>query len=204
MTSPHAQFTAATLALVLGAAAPAFAQSDGDAAAGGTLMPGAGLPLGEEVSEDGAGEGYVDGTYGDWTKICQRTGTDVDPCGLTQLMTDEEGSPVAEITVFPLPPGGEAVAGANIVTPLGTVLPSQITLRVDGGTPRRYPFFFCDVSGCYAQVGFTAAMIESFRRGNVATLTIASVMAPDQPIDLTLSLQGFTAGYTSLPPVQPQ
>jgi invasion protein IalB len=197
MPAPSAFPAPAACALALAAAllvgGPAFGQS-------GTLMPGAGLPLGEDVDEDGLGEGYIAGTYGDWTKVCQRMGTPVDPCGLMQLLSDEEGSPLAEITIFPLPPGGEAVAGANILTPLGTVLPQQITLRVDGGTPRRYPFFFCDVGGCYAQVGFTAAMVESFRRGNSATLTIASVLEPDQPIDLNLSLSGFTAGYSALPP----
>ena len=176
----------------LGLAGAALAQES-------TLSPGAGLPLGEEVVENGDGETYVADTFGDWTKLCQRVPDAEDPCGLTQLMTDPEGGPMAEITIFRLPPGGEAVAGANIVTPLGTVLTQQISIRVDGGNPRRYPFFFCDVSGCYAQIGLTAGLVESFRRGNEATITIASVMAPDQPIDLALSLMGFTAGYSALP-----
>ena len=178
--------------MALGLAGGATAQES-------TLSPGAGLPLGEEVIADGEGEAYVADTFGDWTKLCQRLPDADDPCGLTQLLTDPEGGPMAEITVFRLQPGGEAVAGANIVTPLGTVLTQQISIRVDGGNPRRYPFFFCDVSGCYAQIGLTAGMVESFRRGNEATLTIASVMAPDQPIELSLSLMGFTAGFSALP-----
>lgn len=182
-------------ALALGTAMPLSAQDDGSP----TLAPGAGLPLGEEVPEEGMGDTYVADTFGDWTKLCQRVPDGSDPCGLTQLMTDADGGPVAEITVFPLPPGGEAVAGANIITPLGTVLTQQIGISVDGGTVRRYPFLFCDVSGCYAQLGLTAAMVESFRRGNEATVTIASVAAPDQPLALSLSLTGFTAGYSALP-----
>ncbi|MGY6634156.1 MAG: invasion associated locus B family protein [Alkalilacustris sp.] len=161
-------------------------------------LPGTGLPLGEEVT-DGMGDTYVAEEFGDWTKLCQRVPDGSDPCGLTQLMTDPDGAPVAEITIFPLPPGGEAVAGANMITPLGTLLPQQIGISVDGGTVRRYPFLFCDVSGCYAQIGLTAAMVESFRRGNEATVTIVSVAAPDQPVELSLSLNGFTAGYSALP-----
>ena len=183
---------AALLALLLGTAGGVQAQQ-ADAP-----VPGTGLPLGEEITED-AGDTYVADTFGDWTKLCQRVPDGSDPCGLTQLMTDPEGGPVAEITIFPLPPGGEAVAGANIITPLGTVLTQQIAISVDGGNPRRYPFLFCDVSGCYAQIGLTAALVESFRRGSEATVTIASVIAPDQPVELTLSLSGFTAGYSALP-----
>ena len=183
---------AAAVALALGSAGAVRAQQ-ADAP-----LPGTGLPLGEEMTEQD-GDTYVSDTFGDWTKLCQRVPDGSDPCGLTQLMTDPEGGPVAEITIFPLPPGGEAVAGANIITPLGTVLTQQIAISVDSGTQRRYPFLFCDVSGCYAQIGLTAAMVESFRRGNAATVTIASVIAPDQPVDLTLSLSGFTAGYSALP-----
>ena len=182
---------AAVLALAVVTAGDALAQNDAP-------LPGTALPLGEEDS-DGMGDTYVAEEFGDWSKLCQRVADGSDPCGLTQLMTDPEGAPVAEITIFPLPPGGEAVAGANIITPLGTVLTQQIGISVDGGNPRRYPFLFCDVSGCYAQIGLTAAMVESFRRGTSATVTIASVAAPDQPVELTLSLSGFTAGYSALP-----
>lgn len=182
----------AVLALMLAPAGGAFAQ-DADAPA-----PGAGLPLGEEIT-DQDGDTYVAEEFGDWTQLCQRVPDGSDPCGLTQLLTDPEGGPVAEITIFPLPPGGEAVAGANIITPLGTVLTQQIAISVDGANARRYPFLFCDVSGCYAQIGLTAAMVESFRRGTEATVTIASVAAPEEPVALSLSLDGFTAGYSALP-----
>ena len=188
---------AATLALGLAPTAGLLAQ-DTPPADGG-MVPGAGLPLGEEVTPDGMGDTYVSEEFGAWSKLCQRMEDGSDPCGLTQLMTDPDGNPVAEITIFPLPPGGEAVAGANMITPLGTLLTQQISITVDGGTTRRYPFLFCDVGGCYAQIGLTAAMVESFRRGSEAVVTIASVAAPEQPVDLSLSLSGFTAGYSALP-----
>lgn len=194
---PQQLTCAAVLILALGTAQAVHAQTEAPAA--DAPATGLGLPLGEEVT-DGAGAGYIADTFGDWTMLCEPIGTETDPCGLVQLMTDAEGSPLAEITIVPLPPGGEAVAAATVLTPLGTILPQQITLRVDGGTPRRYPFLFCDVSGCYARFGLTAAVVESFRRGSTATLTIGSMMAPDQPVDLALSLQGFTAGYSALPP----
>lgn len=188
--------TASALALAL--TGPVAAQ---DSDAGDAPPPSVGLPLGEEVT-DAMGDTYVADSFGDWTKICQRVPDGSDPCGLTQLITDPEGSPTAEITIYPLPPGGEAVAAADILTPLGTVLSQQVSIRVDGGTPRRYPFFVCDMGGCLARIGLTAAMVESFRRGNQAQMTIFFVLAPDQPIDLPISLRGFTAGYSALPPAR--
>jgi invasion protein IalB len=182
------------LTAALGLAGPAAAETDE------APRPGAGLPLGEEVGE-AAGDVYVAGEFDDWTKVCERTPDGSDPCLLTQLIVDPEGNPAAEINIYRLPPGGEAVAAANIVLPLGTILSQQISLRVDGGTERRYPFFVCDAGGCYAQIGLTAPVVESFRRGNTATMTVYFVFAPDRPAVLPISLRGFTAGFSALPPV---
>lgn len=191
---PLAAALALTAALAL--AGPAAAQSEEAPA------PGTGLPLGEEIGEM-MGDAYIAEEFGDWTKICERTEDGSDPCVLSQLILDPEGSPAAEVTIYRLPPGGEAIAGANIILPLGTILSQQIRLRVDGGTERRYPFFVCDAGGCLSQIGLTAAVVESFRRGNVATMTVYFVFAPDRPIDLPISLQGFTAGFSALTPVTP-
>ena len=38
---------------------------------------------------------------------------------------------------------------------------------------------------------------DLFKRGNAATITIVPALAPDQPVELSLSLSGFTAGFDS-------
>jgi len=187
------------LALALGVAlaGPGLAQGTGDAGdaqPADVLSPDA-LALGEEVVEDPT---YLAATHGEWELVCLRTEEGDDPCELQQLLTDAEDNPVARVNIFPLPAGRQAVAGATIVTPLETLLTEQITLRVDGGQGKRYPFTWCAPVGCIARVGFTAAEIEAFKRGRGATVTIVSVAAPDQPVELTMSLAGFTAGYAAL------
>ena len=112
-----------------------------------------------------------------------------------QLMDDGQGAPVAEVSLFRLPAGGKAEAGATIVVPLETALPQQLTLSVDGGNARRYPYAFCNPVGCYARLGLTPDDVAAFKRGNEAVITIVPALAPDQKVELSLSLTGFTKSY---------
>jgi invasion protein IalB len=160
------------------------------------LAPASDLPLGTPA-EPRIGQAYLREQFGDWSLACVRAEAGADPCQLYQLLLDDEGNPVAEIRIFPLPPGGEAAAGANIVTPLETLLTEGLTLSVDGANPRRYPFTFCNREGCLARVGFTEAEVDEFRRGRAAELTLVPAAAPDETVTLTISLIGFTAGFAS-------
>ena len=185
------------LALALGFAMPTAAQEiEGDA---GTLgAEDDGLSLGETVQDDGPGTDYVDAEHGDWQIRCFRVPDEPDPCELYQLLEDDEGFPVAEMSVIPLPDGGEAVTGATIVTPLETLLTEQVTLRIDDGSAKRYPFSWCNPVGCVARVGFTASELEAMKRGVEARLTIIPAAAPNETVEITASLMGFTAGYEAV------
>jgi invasion protein IalB len=191
-------------ALALSLAAPAFAQTttapaetpETEAPVTDLDVARAGISMGEEV--DGIGTTYTKETHGDWQLSCVRSGTPADPCQLYQLMQDDQGNSVAEISIFNLPRGSQAVAGASIVTPLETLLTAQVTMRVDSGQAKRYPFTLCASMGCIARVGFTEAELNSFRRGNKATFVIVPAMLPDEQVEITMSLKGFTAGYEAV------
>lgn len=114
-----------------------------------------------------------------------------------QLLNDGEGNSVAEIAIVSLPDSGDAVAGATIVVPLETLLTEQLTLRVDGGTARRFPYNFCNNGGCVTRIGLSAQDIALFRNGAQATLSMVPAAAPDQTVTVTMSLAGFTAAYTA-------
>ncbi|WP_019956364.1 invasion associated locus B family protein [Yoonia vestfoldensis] len=159
------------------------------------------LDLGEPVGPR-VGEIYVADNHGDWEVRCIRApeGQD-DRCNLYQLLTNQEDAPVAEFNLFRLPESGQVAAGANIVVPLETLLTQQLTLSVDSGEPRRYPFSFCNSAGCVARIGLTQAEVAAFKGGATATLRLVPAAAPDEEFLLTMSLAGFTAGYDSLTPV---
>jgi invasion protein IalB len=84
------------------------------------------------------------------------------------------------------------------------VLTAQVTLTVDGGQPRRYPYSFCDSTGCYSRMGFTAEDVAAFKRGAAATLIVVPALAPDQQAQLTMSLTGFTAGLAAVDVPNPE
>ena len=154
------------------------------------------LSLGEDADKDPElGKPYTKKEIGSWEMLCIKTEEEVDPCQMYQLLADGEGAPVAEVSLFRLPDGGQAKAGATVVVPLETALPAQLTLSVDGGKARRYPYAFCNPVGCYVRMGMTDADIGAFKRGKQAVLTIVPALALDQKVNLTLSLDGFTAGY---------
>ena len=148
---------------------------------------------------DGVGTPYVREEFGDWQMRCIRAPEgQEDPCQLYQLLRDETDNAVAEISMFSLPAGSEAAAGATIITPLETLLTEQLTISVDSSGSKRYPFTWCSAIGCFARVGFTTAEVNTFKRGNVAKITIVPVAAPDQKVVLDVSLSGFTAGLAAV------
>ncbi len=162
-----------------------------------------GLSLGEEVQqaprEPQVGEPYLSEINGDWALRCLKAEEgQADPCQLYQLINDENGNSVAEISIFPIPNGGRAAAGATIVVPLETLLTEQLTLTIDGANSRRYPFTFCNSAGCVARVGFTQEEVNLFKRGNASNMRLVPAASPDSEVNLTISLTGFTAGYDGL------
>ena len=159
------------------------------------------LSLGEEAIP----EPYFKSESGDWKIQCLRDpalpeGEDTanEACQLFQVLQDSNGTNVAEVTIFPLPAGGKAVAGANILVPLETLLSAQLTMQVDTGKARRYPYSFCSPIGCFARVGFTAEDIAAMKKGANAKVILRPAPAPDEVVTLDMSLSGFTAGFDSL------
>lgn len=158
--------------------------------------------LGQDAeAETQVGEPYRKSEFGAFELRCIRAEDGNDPCQLYQLVKDENGQPVVEFSLFRLPEGGRAEAGATVVVPLETSLQSQLTIAIDGGSSRKYPFAFCNSVGCYSRIGLTSEDVAAFRRGREAKLTIVPIISPDSQVELTMSLSGFTAGIqeTSFP-----
>lgn len=191
-----------TLAALMMIAAPVLAQeATSEEPAAQEQAADKDLSLGESVDQDGnkLGTTYDRETHGDWIVRCLRTEQEQDPCEINQMLDDGEGNTVAEVSLFKLPAGQTAVAGATIATPLETLLTEQLLIAVDGGPAKKYPYRFCNQMGCYAQIGFTAAEIDGFKKGNAATLSIVPRVAPDQRVNLTMSLSGFTDAFNAIP-----
>ena len=204
-----AKTTSTTLALILAlAAAPLMAQTTEEAAPAdtapatdGTGNLSEGLALGQDVgAAGGVGSDYSAATFEAWEQKCVRTESGIDPCQLYTLLKDKDGNSVAELTIFNLPKGteGPVVAGATFVAPLETLLPAGMTLQIDTSKGKVYPFTFCTQIGCVARIGFTAEEVEAMKKGANAVLTIVPFVAPNEKVELTMPLKGFTAGYDAV------
>lgn len=156
-------------------------------------------------TEDSAviGETYLSQAIDSWEVRCVKAEDGSDPCQLYQLLKDAQGTSVAEISMFALPEGGQAAAGATVIAPLETLLTANLVIAIDGGKPKIYPFTFCATLGCIARVGFTSEEVGQFQKGAKAVMTIVPAAAPDQKVALDISLKGFTSGYDAVKATTP-
>ncbi len=138
----------------------------------------------------------VRAVHGDWEIRCAG---ETDNCFMYQLLLDAEGTPVAEFSMIKLPIGSEAVAGATVVAPLGTLLTRGLTMRIDEGEATTYPFSWCTRPGCFARFGLTDLLINGMQTGGELRLVVFSIANAQAPVEVTASLNGFTAAFDELP-----
>lgn len=167
--------------------APALAQTAPAAGAAATEAPAPGTP-------------YVAAEHRDWQIICTRVPAEgqeaqADVCEMYQLLREESGQPIAEISIAALAETGEIVAGATITTPLETFLPAGMGFRASAEAEemRVEAFRVCTAIGCVVRMGLSAAEIDQLQRGSDAFVTIVPFVAVDRPVDIRVSLRGFTA-----------
>lgn len=148
-----------------------------------------------EPAEPAIGAEYIADRFESWELVCIRTEDGKDPCQILQLLTDDNGTRVAQISMLPLNGQEKVKAAATVMTPLGTLLSQNLAISVDGADPMVYPYTFCTASGCAARLAITDNEINAFKRGNEAKMVVVPAVAPDQKVLLTISLKGFTAAY---------
>ena len=134
-------------------------------------------------------------TFEDWEIRCTGEGAN---CFMYQLMLNDKGTPVAEFSIVKLPMGSEAVAGATIVAPLGTLLTRGLVFVVDENEATQYPFTWCVRPGCFARFGLTDLIVNSMESGNAVKIAIFSIADAQKPVEVTASLKGFSAAFAAL------
>jgi invasion protein IalB len=187
----------------LGVALAALGLTESDAQTTQPDTPAApAMSVGTTENAPQLGDPYTPAIIGSWEQRCVHTVQEQDPCQLYQLLEDSSGNAVSEVTLFKLPAGGQAVAGATIIVPLETLLTEHLKVRVDENPAQIYPFSFCSFVGCVARIGLTPADIQRLKSGSLARVSLVPVAAPDQLIILEMSLDGFVKGFDALFPLQ--
>ena len=150
------------------------------------------LQVGEIVVEPTVAE------FDDWTVVCVKNDDGGEDCRMQQVVLNASETPIAEFEIWKIPENAELAAGSVIALPLGVMLEEGILMQVDQALPRRYRYALCDAGGCYSRLGLSKVEINRMKAGSKMTMTIYAYQSPDQPIDLEVSLAGFTKAFDSL------
>ncbi len=125
-----------------------------------------------------------------WHKRCEG-----DRCEIVQRLMDQQSqSRVLEMAIgFPV---GEKGARGVIILPLGVDMSQPFTLAIDEGTPAAFKVRYCLSDGCYGFMALSPDMLARMKKGQLGTISFHTF--DGQPGRLPLSLDGFTAGISSL------
>ena len=147
------------------------------------------------------GEIYLAGNKGDWNVRCI-TGNpgEADRCEIQQLLFINENTPIADISIFKLPAGEIAVAAANVMVPLETLLTKKFRISFSEESKKEFPYSFCNKNGCLVRMGLLEEDIEAMKKGASSEISITHISNPDAAINLSLSLDGFTAAFEIIKP----
>jgi len=148
--------------------------------------------------------------FDDWELVCrsaeaQDAGADADEaaqakggsrdCRISQrLAVAESGQTVFLLTGLPGDAPGSHVAIVSV--PLRGYLAPGIELRIDERAPVGILYETCDPSGCHAGFPLEGEILQAFRAGLRARFRVWT--ARDEPVDLDISLIGFTAAFEAL------
>ena len=157
-----------------------------------------GKPL-ETIREPG--EIYLAGNKGDWNVRCVTANPgEIDKCEIQQLLFLNENSPIADISIFKLPEGERAVAAANVMVPLETLLTKKFRFAFSEESVKEFPYSFCNQNGCLVRMGLLEEDIEAMKKGSSSELSITHISSPEASINLSLSLNGFTSAFDIIRP----
>ncbi len=141
----------------------------------------------------------VKATHGDWEIVCSMTQADL--CVMRQFGKNAEGTNVIDVRIRKLDgvtsqDGKTLPAAIQITTPLGTILPVGVTVRVDAGEPRTGAFEVCIPSGCILAEPLSEEFLASLKAGNAASLTFNVLQ--QGTMSVSISLKGFTKAFGKL------
>lgn len=149
------------------------------------------------VAPPSAGEPPVRSTHGDWQIRCDTpAGAQNEQCVLMQFVTAEDRDNVG-LTVIVLKTADRQARIMRVLAPLGVLLPSGLGLKIDETDMGRAGFVRCLPNGCVAEVILEDELLQQLRSGATATFVI--FQTPEEGIGIPISLNGFGAGYDTLP-----
>jgi invasion protein IalB len=162
-------------------------------------VTGAALAQAPAAGQQQAQNQVLKATHGDWEIQCLE-GTET--CAMQQVGNTADGERALLVTVQrlagvtaderPVP------AAITVNTPIGVLIPYAIRVRVDEGNIAQVPLMRCVPESCVARAPMAEEAIAELKRGSKATFAYFL----QEEVLVEISLNGFTAAYDALTPVQ--
>ena len=144
-----------------------------------------------------AAQGVMKSKFGDWEERCETPpGASREQCALIQSVSAED-RPNVNLVVIVLKTADGKSRLLRVVAPLGVLLPSGLSLKVDDTDIGRAGFVRCLPTGCVAEVTMEDKLVDQLRNGKQATFII--FQTPEEGIGIPLTLTGFKDGFDKLP-----
>src|SRR5579863_2303197 len=114
-------------------------------------------------------QGAVKSKHGDWETRCETPpGAATQQCAVVQSVVDDE-RPNITLVVIALKTADRKSRLLRVITPLGVLLPTGLSLRVDKEDLGRINFVRCLPNGCVAEVFLDDKLLNKLETGAQAT-----------------------------------
>lgn len=152
----------------------------------------------QNTQAQGGGE-TVKATHGAWEIVCATNQPEL--CVMRQIGELGDGTQVLEVRVRKLDgvtteDGQTVPAAIRILTPLGSLIQSGVTVQIDSAEPRTGVYEVCVPQGCIVEDPMSDEFLGRLKAGAVARMTFNMIQQGE--IGVNVSLNGFTRAFNSL------
>jgi invasion protein IalB len=144
-----------------------------------------------------AAQGVVKSRHGGWETRCETpAGASAEQCALVQSVIDED-RPNITLVVIALKTADKKSRLLRVIAPLGVLLPTGLSLKVDDADLGRMNFVRCLSNGCVAEVFLDDKLLGKLEGGTRVTFVLFET--PEEGVGVPTSLAGFKEGFEALP-----
>jgi len=144
-----------------------------------------------------AAQGVVKSKHGGWETRCETpAGASAEQCALVQSVIDED-RPNITLVVIALKTADKKSRLLRVIAPLGALIPTGLSLKVDDADLGRMNFVRCLSNGCVAEVFLDDKLLGKLEGGTKVTFVLFET--PEEGVGVPTALAGFKEGFEALP-----
>jgi invasion protein IalB len=142
-------------------------------------------------------QSVVKAKHGGWETRCETPpGASSEQCAVLQSVVDDD-RPNITLVIIALKTADRKSRLLRVIAPLGVLLPSGISIRVDKDDLGRMNFVRCLPNGCVAEVFLDDKLLAKLEAGGQVTFVLFET--PEEGVGVPTQLAGFKDSFEALP-----